>query len=154
MTLSLKKIWIGTAAVLGMAVAGHAQAQPYVNVTVGAPLAHGVYGQIHFGPGTPPPLFSSQPRVVRRLANPEPAYFYVPRKHRTNWARYCDRYHACGRPVYFVDGDSMTRRPSRRPPRHAQPAPRRMHHPHDRHAPHMPPPPPAHRPHHDRHHGW
>jgi hypothetical protein len=34
-----------------------------------------------------------------------PLYLRVPPGHAKNWRRYCDRYRACGRPVYFVQDD-------------------------------------------------
>jgi len=32
----------------------------------------------------------------------EPLYLRVPPGHAKSWKRYCGRYDACGRPVYFV----------------------------------------------------
>jgi len=46
----------------------------------------------------------AQPMVI--VAEPhhhyEPIYLHVPPGHAKNWRRYCGRYNACGRPVYFV----------------------------------------------------
>ena len=35
----------------------------------------------------------------------QPVYLRVPHDHRKKWAKYCSRYDACGRPVYFVQDD-------------------------------------------------
>ena len=35
----------------------------------------------------------------------EPLYLRVPPGHSRDWKRYCGRYDACGRPVYFVRND-------------------------------------------------
>ena len=47
---------------------------------------------------TPSPIIIEKERVVQ-----EPTYVYVPAAQRNDWARYCGRYEACGRPVYFVE---------------------------------------------------
>jgi hypothetical protein len=102
---------------MGASGAGAAQAQvmvaPYVNVTVGAPLASGVYGQIQFTSGVPvPPLYASMPVMIGHpIAYAQPVYLYVPDRHRLNWRRYCLRYNACRQPVYFVNAAAIRRRP-------------------------------------------
>jgi hypothetical protein len=40
--------------------------------------------------------------VVDRHRHLAPVYLRVPREHSRHWNRYCSRYRACGRPVYFV----------------------------------------------------
>lgn len=100
---------VGAASLLGLGAA-HAQvtvtANPwYNNVTVGAPLTQGVYGQIVLGNATvPPPVYSSAPVIIQRTATVyDPLYLYVPPGHRKNWSKHCSRYNACSRPVYFVN---------------------------------------------------
>lgn len=113
------KKWLATLAlgILGASGAGAAQAQvmvmPYMNVTVGAPLASGVYGQIQFTSGAPvPPLYASMPVIIGHpVAHARPMYLYVPDRHRLNWRRYCTRYNACRQPVYFVNAAAVHRRP-------------------------------------------
>ena len=99
---------VGAASLLGLGAA-HAQvtvtANPwYNNVTVGAPLTQGVYGQIVLGNATvPPPVYSSAPVIIQRTATVyDPLYLYVPPGHRKNWSKHCARYNACSQPVYFV----------------------------------------------------
>lgn len=89
------------AAVLAAAVSLPASAQ--ISVSIGQP---GFYGRIDIGGYPPPPLIYAEPIVVRpaRVAYP-PLYLRVPPGHAKKWHRYCDRYNACGRPVYFVQDD-------------------------------------------------
>ncbi|BDT68427.1 hypothetical protein os1_26100 [Comamonadaceae bacterium OS-1] len=102
------------AALLALAcglAAGAAQAQDvYINGTVGGAIAPGVYGQITFGGRPPPPVLYAQPMLIQRgpIAEP-PLYLYVPPGHSKNWRRYCGRYNACGRPVYFVQVNERNR---------------------------------------------
>ena len=117
MQLQHKK-WLATLTlgILGASGAGAAQAQvmmPYMNVTVGAPLASGVYGQIQFTSGAPvPPLYASMPVIIGHpVSHARPMYLYVPDRHRLNWRRYCTRYNACRQPVYFVNAAAVHRRP-------------------------------------------
>ncbi|MFD2365645.1 hypothetical protein [Pseudoduganella sp. GCM10020061] len=81
-----------------------AAAQTNVSVTIGQP---GFYGRIDIGDYAAPPVLISQPVIIEREVRyvAEPVYLRVPPGHRKNWARYCRRYEACGRPVYFVRDD-------------------------------------------------
>ncbi len=91
--------------------AGTAQAQDvYINGTVGGAIAPGVYGQISFGSRPPPPVLYAQPVLIQRApTQAPPLYLYVPPGHSKNWRRYCGRYNACGRPVYFVQVNERNR---------------------------------------------
>nr|WP_315185587.1 hypothetical protein [uncultured Albidiferax sp.] len=91
--------------------AGAAQAQDvYINGTVGGAIAPGVYGQITFGGRPPPPVLYAQPMLIQRgPVAQQPLYLYVPPGHSKNWRRYCGRYNACGRPVYFVQVNERNR---------------------------------------------
>ena len=85
------------------------QAQPYVSATVSGVLAPGVYGQINIGNAPPPPVLYAQPVIITRPAvrvQQPPLYLYVPPGHAKHWRKHCAQYHACGRPVYFVNVDS------------------------------------------------
>lgn len=99
------RFWLsGSAAALLWLAASGAQAQAYVNATVGGEIAPGVYGRINIG-NTPPPLLYPQPVVVYQpaMALPRsPIYLYVPPGHAKNWRKHCARYNACQQPVYFV----------------------------------------------------
>ena len=76
-------------------------AQVGVSIGINQP---GIYGQINIGGGyPPPPVVYSQPILVApRPVSAPPMYLYVPPLYQQHWARYCARYRACGRPVYFV----------------------------------------------------
>ncbi len=84
-----------------------AQAQVGISLQVGQP---GFYGQLNLGgydPYPPPQLLYRQPVIVERDGRylGQPVYMRVPPGHSKNWARYCSRYGACGRPVYFVSDE-------------------------------------------------
>lgn len=73
-----------------------------VSVSVGQP---GFYGQIDIGNFPRPQVIYAQPRIVHVVpyeVQPAPLYLRVPPGHYNHWDRYCDHYHACARPVYFV----------------------------------------------------
>ncbi|MEE1654285.1 MULTISPECIES: hypothetical protein [Brachymonas] len=80
----------------------------YNNITVGAPLTHGVYGQIVLGDSrVSPPVYYNDPRIITRTGYiNQPVYLYVPDAHRKDWKRYCKDYKSCNRPVYFVNANS------------------------------------------------
>lgn len=78
---------------------------PIINLTVGGEISPGVYGQVQFGNAPPPEVINAQPIMVApepRGAAVEPMYLHVPPGHAKHWSRYCHRYNACNRPVYFV----------------------------------------------------
>lgn len=115
MSISMTRLRVllsGAAAALLLAAAGGAQAQAYVNATVGGELAPGVYGRINIGNAPPPPVLYAQPVIIHRpavMVQRAPIYLYVPPGHAKNWGKHCSRYNACNQPVYFVQ----------EPPRHA-----------------------------------
>mgnify|MGYP003575479816 CR=1 FL=1 len=101
----MKKILIAA----GLAVASlAAMASPNVgvSVSVGQP---GFYGRIDVGNAPPPRVVYAEPVIVHRpppvLVHRPPIYLRVPPGHQKRWSRYCDRYGACGQPVYFVRDD-------------------------------------------------
>lgn len=71
-----------------------------ISVNIGEP---GFYGQLDIGNYPPPPLLYPQPVVIHPavVAQP-PIYLRVPPEQAHHWDRYCRRYHACDRRVYFV----------------------------------------------------
>lgn len=88
------------------AVASPAARAADVSVSVGV-NEPGFYGQINIG-NAPPPVIYQQPVVIvhERAAPPmAPVYLRVPPGHEKQWSKYCGRYNACGRPVYFVRYD-------------------------------------------------
>ncbi|MFZ5522062.1 MAG: hypothetical protein ACOZD0_12760 [Pseudomonadota bacterium] len=95
----------GLAAAVGLlACAAGAQAAD-VGVSVSIADAN-FYGRVDIG-NTPPPLIYAQPVIIHpaRVKQP-PIYLRVPPGQEKKWSRYCARYDACGRPVYFVRRDA------------------------------------------------
>lgn len=88
-------------AVIFVAVSAQA-ADVGVSITVGQP---GFYGHIDIGNYPKPEVVYAKPIVVQpprgRVAE-EPIYLRVPPGHQKNWGKHCQRYNACGKPVYFV----------------------------------------------------
>jgi hypothetical protein len=73
-----------------------------VGITVGIGDPN-FYGHIVIGNAPPPVLVYSEPIViVRQQVVLAPVYLRVRPGHAQNWSRYCGRYDACGRQVYFV----------------------------------------------------
>ncbi|HMA10704.1 MAG TPA: hypothetical protein VKO83_02375 [Steroidobacteraceae bacterium] len=71
-----------------------------ISISVGEP---GFYGQIDIGGYGRPALIYSEPVVLApRYRAYAPVYIRAPRDHYRHWDRYCGRYNACYRPVYFV----------------------------------------------------
>ena len=80
-----------------------APAQASTSIIVDEP---GFYGRLDLGGYPSPRLMYPDAIIIDRVASPPPpAYLRVPPGHAKNWRRYCDRYRACGRPVYFVQDD-------------------------------------------------
>lgn len=74
-----------------------------VSISVGQP---GFYGRLDIGefPYPYPRVIYPRPIIIHRpaIVEYEPLYLRVPPGHARAWGRYCGRYHACDRPVYFV----------------------------------------------------
>jgi hypothetical protein len=101
-TASIKKL-IALGLVLGSAGA-FAQTAISGSISINQP---GVYGRVDFGQAPPPPVALVYPQPVLVAPPPvavvqPPLYLYVPPGHQKDWAHHCGYYHACGRPVYFV----------------------------------------------------
>lgn len=82
----------------GLLVAGNANAA-YV---LGDP---GYYGRIDIGGYPDVQLIYRQPVIIypdAPTAVDDAIYLRVPPSYASHWSRYCHRYQACGRPVYFV----------------------------------------------------
>lgn len=103
------KMSLAAAAVACSTAASHALAADVgVSVSVGQP---GFYGRIDIGNAPPPQVVYPQPVVIAPPPPPvvampvapvEPLYLRVPPGHQRHWKKYCARYNACDRPVYFV----------------------------------------------------
>lgn len=96
------KSLILAAAMLGASAAAFGQVS--ARIEIGQP---GFYGAIDIGDNYRPRLYAPQPVIIERHTHyiAEPVYLRVPSGHRQNWRRYCGRYDACGRRVYFVRDD-------------------------------------------------
>lgn len=73
-----------------------------VSVNIGQP---GFYGRIDMGNYPQPQLIYPAPVMIQPMPMgmaPQPIYLRVPPGHRKNWRKHCQRYGACGQPVYFV----------------------------------------------------
>ena len=97
---TMKHVLLGAALV---ALSGTALAATNVDVSVniGQP---GFYGHIDIGGMPPPQLVYARPVVIQQPVGVvyQPVYLRVPPGHEKNWRKHCQRYNACGRPVYFV----------------------------------------------------
>ncbi|RZL28374.1 MAG: hypothetical protein EOP35_26165 [Rubrivivax sp.] len=90
-------------ALLGLAALGGAPARAGdVAVSIGFSQP-GVYGRVDIGRYPQPVLIAPQPVVIGRPVYAEPVYLWAPPAHRRDWRNHCQRYRACGAPVYFVD---------------------------------------------------
>jgi hypothetical protein len=71
-----------------------------------SPGQPGFYGQLDIGGiGRPQVVYGQPVFIERRNWYPAPVYLRVPPYQYGNWHRYCGRYNACARPVYFVRDD-------------------------------------------------
>lgn len=99
-------------ALVACAVAPAAWSQTSVGVSIGINQP-GVYGRIDIGNAPPPRLIYPQPIIIAQspvAVYQRPIYLYVPPGHQKNWGKYCNRYAACGQPVYFVQEDWIRER--------------------------------------------
>jgi hypothetical protein len=79
------------------------QAQVLFNASVGVEFAPGVFGRINIGNAAPPPLIYAQPVMAGQpVYGAQPVYVYAPIEEIQNWGYYCNKYSACGYPVYFI----------------------------------------------------
>lgn len=100
--MKYSRLLIALAAVITVPALG---ADVGVSISIGHP---GFYGQIELGNYGPPPVMYRRPVIIQPVPRGEvrePLYLRVPSGHARNWRRYCSRYDACGRPVYFVKND-------------------------------------------------
>jgi hypothetical protein len=101
----MKSLFIGAAL---LAASFSATAQTNVSISVGQP---GFYGRIDLGDAPRPALVYERPVIIQQSPRyvAEPVYLRVPPGHRAHWSRFCGRYEACGRPVYFVTDEWYSR---------------------------------------------
>lgn len=87
-----------------------ALAQVGVTIRLGDPGYYGRLDRLDAWNWELPPAALIAPRPVMVLPpagyrRPAPLYLRVPPGHARNWSRHCQRYGACGVPVYFVRDD-------------------------------------------------
>ena len=96
----MKKLIAALALVAGASAVPAMAGNVAVSISVGEP---GFYGHLDIGGyGRPALLYREPVVVVKKYRGVAPAYVRVPVDHSRNWNRYCGRYDACSRPVYFV----------------------------------------------------
>ncbi len=89
------------AVLLGILALSAESSSAGVSVSIGEP---GFYGRIDIGGFPAPRLLYPEPIIVHRVNTwYPPMYLRVPPGHAKRWYKYCGRYGACGRPVYFID---------------------------------------------------
>ena len=78
-----------------------------VRVILSGEVAPGVYGRVDIGSSPPPPVVYAEPVVIARqpTVQAQPVYLHVPPGHAKNWSKHCQKYNACGAPVYFVKSE-------------------------------------------------
>lgn len=85
-----------------LSVAAAAASAADVAVSAGHP---DYFGQLEVGHLAPPAVVYENAVIVRgkrRVEGAEAIYMRLPEKQVRQWSKYCSRYDACGRPVYFV----------------------------------------------------
>lgn len=90
--------------ILALCLAGGAAAASAQNIDIQIGQSD-YYGRIDLQNFGTPQLIYKEPIWVSRPANYRsiaPLYLRVPPGHAKKWDKHCDRYDACGRPVYFV----------------------------------------------------
>ncbi len=93
---------VSAASLASAATATHAATDIGVSIGINQP---GIYGRVDIGNYPPPPVVYAQPVLVAPppvVLQRQPIYLYVPPQHQRDWRHYCNRYAACGQPVYFV----------------------------------------------------
>lgn len=98
----MKKFLIAATIVTLASSALAATANVGVTIDVGQP---GFYGRIVLGNVPQPQVIYTAPVIIQQApvnVVRQPIYLRVPPGHEKNWGKYCNRYNACGQPVYFV----------------------------------------------------
>lgn len=97
----MRRLTITAFALIALLLAAINTSLAGVSVSIAEP---NFYGRIDIGGFPAPRLIYEQPVIVRPVKVwHAPVYLRVPPRHVQQWDRYCGRYEACGRPVYFVD---------------------------------------------------
>jgi len=97
-----KKLLIAPLTILALTVSIPAFADVNLSIRVGEPT---FFGRIDVAGAPPPLLIRPRPIIIEPPSvnvAVEPLYLRVRPEESRNWRRYCHRYDACGRHVYFV----------------------------------------------------
>ena len=89
-------------AFVGLSTSAHAGTNVGVSIGVNEP---GFYGRVEIGNHPPPRVIYTQPVIIQQspvAVVQRPIYLRVPPGHARNWSKHCNRWRACGQPVYFV----------------------------------------------------
>lgn len=98
--------------ITGISITGLSQADDLgIKVILEKEIAPGVYGRVELGNDSHPDVYYEQPRLIvkeSKYARSRPVYMHVPPGHAKHWDKHCNKYHACGRPVYFIRSAEYT----------------------------------------------
>jgi len=112
---------------VGSPMAGAADKDAKLAMITG-PITPGVYGRLDAVKKPLPALVYAQPMFIEPPVDAtgavEPVYLHVPPEHAKNWKKYCARYDACARPVYFIK--SAEYEPGYEPPKPEGPKKRKF----------------------------
>lgn len=98
--LSFRSLCLGLFSALLLATSASA-ANVGISVSIDQP---GFYGRVDVGQ-QPPAVYYPQPIIIQPTpvaVYQRPIYLRVPHGHERNWGKHCQRYRACGQPVYFI----------------------------------------------------
>ncbi len=99
--VTMKRFLIAAAIAIASLTTTASAADVGVSISIGQP---GFYGQLNIGDFPQPSVIYAQPMIIdhRSMRSQEPIYLRVPQNHYRNWNKYCHKYNACNRRVYFV----------------------------------------------------
>jgi hypothetical protein len=109
------RLWAGSLVLVAQVTATQAS-DVNVRVILSGEVAPGVYGRVDIGNSPPPPVVYADPIVIVRQpsAQVRPIYLHVPPGHAKHWSKHCQKYNACGAPVYFVkSGEYEPKKPKK-----------------------------------------
>jgi hypothetical protein len=118
---AFRNVAIAVIAIVATAPLAHA-GDKLASAVITGPVTPGVYGRVDVANKPLPALVYEQPMFIERPDNAEhvePLYLHVPPEHAKKWAKYCDKYDACNRPVFFVKSAEYV--PGYEPPKPEKP---------------------------------
>jgi hypothetical protein len=116
----IRNVAVAVALAMAAPLAGAADKSAAAVIT-GA-IAPGIYGRVDMANRAKPPLVYQYPMFIEAPENAasvvEPLYLHVPPDHAKNWKKFCEKYEACDKPVFFVK--SAEYEPGYKPPEPAK----------------------------------